>query len=70
MDSVQTTGEKAACLHDATSVFDHEDNMNEQSDKQENTGTDKAALYGRSTDQKESPVEWTPHEDVPDRLPK
>ena len=23
-----------------------------------------AAIYGRSTDQKESPVDWTPHEDV------
>ena len=32
MDSVQTTGEKAACLHDATSAFDHEDNMEGQSD--------------------------------------
>ena len=25
LDSVQMTGEKAACLHDATSAFDHED---------------------------------------------
>ena len=24
---VQTTGEKAACLHDASSEFDHEDNL-------------------------------------------
>ena len=70
LDSVQTTGEKAACLHNATSVFDHEDNLDEQSDKQGNTRTDKAAFYGRSTDQKESPLELTPHEDVPDRLPK
>ena len=23
-----------------------------------------AAIYGRSSDQKESPVDWTPHEDV------
>ena len=26
--------------------------------------TDRAAIYGRSSDQKESPVDWTPHEDV------
>ena len=25
---------------------------------------DRAAIYGRSSDQKESPVDWTPHEDV------
>ena len=54
-------GEKAACLHDATSAFDHEDG---QSDKQGNTRTDRVAIYGRSSDQKESPVDWTPHEDV------
>ena len=29
-----------------------------------NTRTDRAAIYGRSSDQKESPVDWTPHEDV------
>ena len=23
-----------------------------------------AAIYGKSSDQKESPVDWTPHEDV------
>ncbi|KAK2155908.1 hypothetical protein NP493_2029g00012 [Ridgeia piscesae] len=28
------------------------------------TRTDRAAIYGRSSDQKESPVDWTPHEDV------
>ena len=55
---------KAACLHDATSVFDHEDNLDGQSDKQGNTRTDRAAIYGRSSDQKESLVDWTPHEDV------
>ena len=66
MDSVQTTGEKPACLHDSTSAFDHEDNLDGQSDKQGTTRTDKAAVYGRSSDQKESPVEWTPH----NRLPK
>ena len=46
MDSVQTTGEKAACLHDATSAFDHEDNLDGQSDTQRNTRTDRAAYYG------------------------
>ena len=51
-------------LHDATPAFDHEDNLDGQSDKQGNTRTDRAALYGRSSDQKESPVDWTPHEDV------
>ena len=64
LDSVQTTGEKAACLHDATSAFDHEDNLDGQSDKQGNTRTDRAAIYGRSSDQKESPVDLKPHEDV------
>ncbi|KAK2173196.1 hypothetical protein NP493_893g00002 [Ridgeia piscesae] len=34
------------------------------SDKQGHTRTDRAAVYGRSSDQKESPVDWTPHEDV------
>ena len=57
------TGEKAACLHDVTSTFDHEDNLDGQSDKQGNTQMDRAAIYGRS-DQKESLVDWTPHEDV------
>ena len=58
------TGEKAACLHDATSAFDHEDNLDGQSDNQGNTRTVRAAIYGRSSDHKESPVDWTPHEDV------
>ena len=64
LDSVQTTGEKAACLHDATSALDQEDNLDGQSDKQGNTRTDRAAIYGRSSDQKESPVDWTHNEDV------
>ena len=64
LDSVQTTGEKAACLHDATSAFDHEDNVDGLSGKQGRTRTDRSAIYGRSSDQKESPVDWTPHEDV------
>ena len=38
--------------------------MDGQTDKQGNTRTDRAAIYGRSTDQKESPVDWTPHDDV------
>ena len=25
---------------------------------------DRAAVFGRSSNQKEAPVEWTPHEDV------
>ena len=29
-----------------------------------NVRTDKAAICGKSSDQKESPVDWTPHEDV------
>ena len=45
-----------------TSAFDHEDNLDGQSDKQGNTNW--AAIYGRSSDQKESPVDWTPLEDV------
>ena len=28
------------------------------------TRTDRAAIYGRTSDQKESPVDSTPHEDV------
>ena len=61
---IQMTGEKAACLHDATSAFNHEDNLDGQSNKQGNTRTDKAAICGRSWDQNKSPVDWTPHEDV------
>ena len=53
-----------ACLQDPTSAFDHEDNLDEQSDKQGNTRMDRAAIYGRSSYQKEYPVDWTPHEDV------
>ncbi|KAK2164666.1 hypothetical protein NP493_1404g00044 [Ridgeia piscesae] len=49
--------EKAACLHDATSQFDHEDNLYGKSDKQVVTRIDRAAIYGRSSDQKESPVD-------------
>ena len=30
MHSVQTTREQVACLHDATSAFDHEDNLDGQ----------------------------------------
>ena len=38
--------------------------MDGQSDKQGYTRTDKDAIYGRSPNQKESPVDWTPHEGV------
>ncbi|KAK2186303.1 hypothetical protein NP493_206g01015 [Ridgeia piscesae] len=61
---VRCTYGKAACLHDVTSAFDHEDNLDGQTDKQGNTRTNKDAINGRSSDQKESPVDWTPHEDV------
>jgi len=64
MDSVQTSGEKAACRHDATSAFYHEDNLDGQSDKQGNTRTDSAAIYETYSDQKESLVDRTSHEDV------
>ena len=36
-NSVQTTSEKAVSFRDATSVFDHEDNLDGQSDKQGHT---------------------------------
>ena len=39
------TREKAACLHDATFAFDHEDNLDGQSDKQGHTRTDRAIIY-------------------------
>ena len=61
---LQTTGEKYACLHDAQSALDHEDNLDGQSDKQGHTRTDRGAIYGRSSDQEEYPVDWTPHGDV------
>ncbi|KAK2186125.1 hypothetical protein NP493_214g03030 [Ridgeia piscesae] len=51
-------------LHDATSPFDYEGNLDGQSDTQEQIRTDTAVIYGRSSDQKGSPVDWTPHEDV------
>ena len=63
LDSVQTTGEKAACLHGATSAFDLEDNLDGQSDKQGHTRTNRAAIYGRSSDKNKKNL-WTPHEDV------
>ena len=34
-DSVQTMGEKAACLHDETSAFDHENNLDGNIKKKE-----------------------------------
>ena len=44
MGSVQSTSQKATCLHDATSAFDHEDNLAGQSDKQGNTRIDMADI--------------------------
>ena len=70
MDSVLTRGEKAACLHDATSAFDHEDSLDRQSDKQGHTRRDMAAICERSFDQKESPVTGHLMRMSPDRLPK
>ena len=64
LGSVQMTDKKAAFLHDATSAFDHEDKLDGQSNKNGNTRTERAAIYGRSSNQKESPVDWTPHEDI------
>ena len=37
--------------------------MDKVTNNQGHTRTDRAAIYGRS-DLKESPVDWTPHEDV------
>ena len=36
---------RVACLHDAISAFDHEDNLDRQNVKQGNTQTDRAAIY-------------------------
>ena len=47
-----------------TTAFYREDNLGGQSDKQGNTRTDRAAIYGRSSDQKDHPVDWIHHEDV------
>ena len=63
-DNVQTTGETDACLHDATYAFVHDDNLDRQINKQGHTRTDRAVIYTRSSDQKESPVHCTPQEDV------
>ena len=57
-------GEQAACLHDATSASDYEDNLDGQSDKLGHTRTDRAAICGITSDQKQSPVDWILHEDV------
>ena len=35
LDSVQTTGEKTTCLHDATSANDHDDKLDGQSENKE-----------------------------------
>ena len=38
--------------------------MDGKSDKQGHSRTDRATIHGRSSGQNESPVDWTPHEDV------
>ena len=38
--------------------------MDGQSDKQGNIRTDRSTIYGRSSDQNESLMNWTPHEDA------
>jgi len=67
---MESTAEKDVFLHDVTSAFDHEDSVDGQSDKQGNTRTDRGAIYGRSSDHKESHVDWTPHEDVTNQATK
>ncbi|KAK2186035.1 hypothetical protein NP493_216g03017 [Ridgeia piscesae] len=66
----QCTREKAACLHDTTSAFDHEDNLDGQSDKQgilERTG-----LPSMEDILIRKNLWWTGHlmRMSPDRLPK
>ena len=70
LDSVQTTGEKAACLHDATSAFDHEDNLDGQCDKQGNTRTNRLPSMEDLLSRKNH--RWTGHltRMSPNRLPK
>jgi hypothetical protein len=70
MKSIQTTGEKSACLYDATSAFDNENNLDGLSDIQGNTRTDRAAIYWRSSDKKN--LWWTGQlmRMSPDKLPK
>ena len=67
LDSVQTTGEKAACLHGATSAFDHEDNKVTNKDILGRTGMPSMEdLLIRKN------LRWTGHlmGMWPDRLPK
>ena len=68
LDSGQTTCEKAAYLHDTTSAFDHEDNLDGQSDKQGNIRMDRAMedLLIRKN------LRWTGHfmRLSPDMLPR
>ena len=52
------------------SAFDHENNLDGQTDKRRQTRTDRAAIYGRSSVQKESPVDCTYHEDVTRQVTK
>ena len=41
-----------------------------QGDKQGHTRMDRTAIYGRSSDQKQYPVNWIPHEHVPRQTTK
>ena len=74
---VRCTYGKAACLHDVTSAFDHEDNLDGQTDKQGNTRTNKEILERTGMPSMEDllirkNLRWTGHlmRMSPDRLPK
>ncbi len=71
LDSVQTTGDKVACLHDATSAFDHVDNLDGQSDKQGNI-FELTALPSMEDLLIRKNLRWTGYlmRLSPDRLPK
>ena len=70
LDSVQTTGEKAACLHDATPVFDHEDNLDGHIDNKEIL--ERTGLPSMEDLLIRKNLRWTGHlmRMSPDRLPK
>ena len=62
LDNVQTTGEKLhALVRHLRSIM--RITWKYLSDKHGHTRTDRATIYGRSSDQKKSPADWTPHED-------
>ena len=68
--TVSMTGEQAAWLHDATYAFDHEENLDGQSDKQGHTRNDRAAIYKNLLIKKN--LRWTGHlmRLAPDKLAK